>query len=406
MAEGMPEQRTTPLLEGPVPSAEELVALAREMRPRLVERSADCERERRIPQETLDELHEAGFFRYYLPASQGGRGGELAGLLDIAAELARGCPSTAWVYTIISEVTALAGVALPPAGIEEIYGSSPRPTACAVNSPGGTARRVEGGYRVTGSWGFASGCQHSDWFGGFVQVSDDADEPEQIMVFVRLAEATIKDTWHVAGLRGTGSHTVVVDDVFVPEHRTFGLRERAQREARFVPDAEVVDRIPAAPFFSLGLMGTLLGIGQEVLELVTANAHKRGVTYFDFEKQTDSSVVLEAIGEAAMQIDTALLHVRRGVHELDETTRFRTLDYVTRARCRADAGHACENLRRAVDSLMSVAGASAFAESNRLQRLWRDLTVGSRHGYLGTRLLYETYGRAFAGVPANITQLV
>jgi alkylation response protein AidB-like acyl-CoA dehydrogenase len=377
------------------------------MRPRLAERAVDCERERRIPQETIDELHDAGFFRYYLPSRWGGAGGSLTGLIDIGAELARGCPSTAWVFTIVSEVTGVAGTLLPPEGVEAIYGSSRRPAVCGVHAMNGTARRVDGGYVISGTWGFASGCRHAGWFaGGTAVVADSGETVDQVLAFLPMSDLMIKDTWHVAGMRGTGSHTVVAEDVFVPAHLAWSIPERLRRETRFVPGAEVIDRIPLAPFFSIGLMGPLLGIAQEILEVVGTQAHKRGVSYFDFERQTDSASLLAAIGEAAIRVDTAWLHVHRAAAELEETTRSRTLDYATRARCRADAGHACENLRQAADSLLSIAGSSAFAESNRLQALWRDLNVASRHGFLNTRLLYEAYGRAHAGVEPNITEFI
>jgi Acyl-CoA dehydrogenase, C-terminal domain len=122
----------------------------------------------------------------------------------------------------------------------------------------------------------------------------------------------------------------------------------------------------------------LLGAAEGILEKVSANAHKRGITYFDFDKQTDSAVVLERVGEAAVRIDSAWLLLERAAYELEELTRTGPLESDRRAWSRVAAGQAADELRIAADSLMSIAGASSFAESSVLQQYWRDLMVGSR----------------------------
>jgi alkylation response protein AidB-like acyl-CoA dehydrogenase len=114
-------------------------------------------------------------------------------------------------------------------------------------------------------------------------------------------------------------------------------------------------------------------------------------------------VVLEQIGEAAMRIDTAWLHTRRAAKVVEDATMTGPLDAKTGARCRADAGYAMAQVRQAVDTLMNVAGTSAFAESNPLQRIWRDVNVASRHGYLASKPNLELYGRAYCGVEPSIS---
>ncbi len=385
---------------------ERLVAAAREMRPRLLERAPEAERQRRLPQATIDELHDSGLVKYFTPARWGGFGGDVRGQLAISTELAKGCPSTAWVYTLLCYTTAFAGSFLGEEGAGAVY-SSERPTVCGVAAATGQAVPVDGGYRVTGSWGFTSGCLHAEWIMVNAEVVNDVGEAvDQVVLFMPMSQLTIKDTWYVVGMRGTGSNTVVADDLFVPSSMSMLLRERIAAEANHRPDVEAVDRIPFALLFSVGLMGPTLGMAATLLELVSANAHKRGISYFNFDKQTDSAVTIETIGEAAMQIDTASLHVQRAATVLDVDTRHGQLSLPVRARCRADSGHASENLRQAVGTLMSIAGASAFAESSRLQSLWRDINVASRHAFVNTKPLYETYGRALLGVEPNITNFL
>ncbi|MEU6147523.1 acyl-CoA dehydrogenase family protein [Streptomyces sp. NPDC047081] len=386
----------------------ELLEAAREMRPRLAERAPWVEQNRRIPEDTLEELHSAGFFRYWIPRRWGGSGGPLIGQLRIAAELAKGCPSTAWVWTLIGDVTAFAATFLTPEGTDAIYSSSDRPMAAGVLTPSGTARKVDGGYRVSGAWGFASGSLHADWIMGGLVVVDDNDEPvNQGIGFMPVSDGEIKDTWQVVGMRGTGSNTFVVQDVFVPDKLVRMASEmQATAKALSEDEKDPIDRMPFAPLFSVGLCGPLLGAAQAILEKVSANAHKRGITYFDFEKQTDSAVVLERLGEAAVRIDSAWLLVERAAYELEEVTRGGELSFERRAWCRVAAGQAVDEVRIAVDSLMSIAGASSFAESSVLQQYWRDVMVGSRHAFLSTRPLYEVYGRAYCQVEPNITPYI
>ncbi|MFF0501944.1 acyl-CoA dehydrogenase family protein [Nocardia aobensis] len=385
---------------------DELLEVARDMKPRLVKRAAQTESERRIPQETIDELTDAGFFKYMVPKRFEGFGGGCIGQVALAAELARGCPSTAWVYTLVGDITAFVGAYLEPDGAQSIYGSAAPALSCGVTAPHGTATQVAGGYRVSGSWGFASGCLHSSWFMGGTNVVDDLGNPvTYAQMFMPMESLSIQDTWHVVGMRGTGSNTVVAQDVFVPSQHVVSVSGRLAREAEFHPGDEPVDRIPFAPFFSIGLMGPTLGAATELQDLVSSRVDRPGPSYFDFATQADAAVLVAELGETAMLIDTAKLHVRRGAGELEISTADHVLDRVTRARCRADAAHAAENLRRAADKLMSVSGGGAFASASRLQQYWRDINVGTRHAFLNTRPLYEAYAREVCGLP-NTTQFI
>ncbi|MGQ4597938.1 acyl-CoA dehydrogenase family protein [Nocardia sp. R6R-6] len=387
---------------------EGLIKAARDLRPKLTERALLAERDRRLPQETIDDLHESGLLRGVRPRRVGGYGISCEAQIEIAAELAKGCGSTAWVFTLLGGVSAFPSVLIGEEGQAEVYEvAGDRTLVCGVITPGGTATPCEGGYVVSGEWGFASGCLHADVMAATVMVLDADGQPtEPATAFFPLSEASIKDTWHVAGMRGTGSNTVIAKDVFVPAQRLGLMSTRFATEQELRPEAEPIERWPLAPFLSLGLIGPSLGAAEAVLELVSGGVHKRGVTYFDFERQADSAVVLERIGEASMRIESAWLHVRRAARELDELTKVEVLDFKTRARIRADAAIAGIDMRSAVDALVSVAGASGFAEANPIQRHWRDLNAGSRHAFSNTNAVLEMYGRAFCGVEPNITSWI
>lgn len=388
------------------PGREELIKAARDLRPILAERAMEAERSRRISNETFSALVEKGFLNFLVPRKWGGHGGDVSSRIEIAAELAKGCASTAWVFSIVGGITAMAGAYLTAEGQRAIFESGEAPLACGVNSFTGTAKSVDGGYVVSGSWGFASGCLHSNWFlGGTLVVDEKGKMLDSGFFLTPMSTVAIKDTWHVAGMCGTGSNTVVASEVFIPKHLFITLAERHEQEANPKPEATLMERMPFSSWFSVGLVATCLGTTEAAYELVSTNVHTRGVSYFEFPKQTDSAALIEGLGEARLMIDTAWLHMRRGAETLNKAADG-PLHYNERARCRADAGHAVENLRKAMDMLLNIGGASSFADSNPLQRYWRDLSVASRHAFLNSRGLYEAYGRAELGLQPNITRYI
>jgi 3-hydroxy-9,10-secoandrosta-1,3,5(10)-triene-9,17-dione monooxygenase len=374
-------------------NGERFVKVAADLRPTLVERAAQCEDERRLPSETVADLLEAGLFHLRVPVEHGGHGCDIRTSVRVAAEVAKGCASTAWVMNLLNLGTGVAAGMLPPEGVAELFGSEELPMICGVHSLTGTATPAEGGYVVEGSWGFASGSLHSSWAMLGVRVLDAKGvQASTGLAWVPIAELTIKDTWHVAGMKGTGSNTLVVDHVFVPEYRIMLSPDEFARQ---------LQHSPLAPAFAVFLLGPLLGATESILQGVLANGGRGGGHYFKWQRQSDSPVFLEAIGEAAMLIETAWLHTDRAVATLDNEALAGPMDYPTAARGQGDAACAVAALRRAASLLINVAGASAYAESSPLQRAWRDLEVGAHHAGLNIALSFELYGRVLAGEPSN-----
>jgi alkylation response protein AidB-like acyl-CoA dehydrogenase len=369
------------------------------MRGALRDRARQCETDRRISDDTIEELAQSGLFRVTMPRRCGGHGADLMTHVRVSAELGKACPSTAWVQSILASVNTAACTQLGDRAVEEIFGANPDARVCGVNTPGGTARRADGGYRVTATWPFASGCGHAQWA---LCAATETDETGSVVgplaVVMPLDDLAVKDVWHVAGMSGTGSNTLVADEVFVPEHRAVGVSTPLPAHDR---EAEPVDHWPFVPLFAIGLVGPLLGAAEGMLEHVIAASGSRRVSYFTYRKQTDSHVLLEQIGEAALLIDSAWLHVQRAAKTIDEPWADPQRDGMWQSRGQADAAFAVGRLREAADILMSISGASAFAASSDLQRLWRDLNTGSRHGFLNTAMSQELYGRALCGAASN-----
>lgn len=382
----------------------DLVERAAGLRSLLESNAAACERERRIVDENLAALEEARLLDVMLPKRLGGLGATMATQLAVAAELANGCASTSWVQTLLTATTW--GVTLLcPEGQETVTGGDEPARVCGVITPTGKAVRVDGGYRVTGRWGFASGCLHANWATGGIFVHDgDGGQVDQGVAYMPIGELRIEDTWHVAGMRGTGSNTLVADDLFVPEH-VVATSANVLGVGRDPNGLEPSDRWPLFSVLALVLTGPMLGMGEAALASVSHGAYKRGISYTTYERQTDSAVLLRDVAEASLHVETARLHVFACAAEVDAAGAGADMDFLARARLRGACGYVTHVLRTAMDALVSVAGASSFAESNAMQRHWRDLNVASRHAFLATSPSYELYGRAMFGVE-NVTLLI
>lgn len=207
---------------GTVPTHEELVARARAMVPALKERARQCVAERDVPAETIAEMQEAGFFRILQPKRWGGYEMNPNVFYDVQKTLAEGCMSTGWMYGVVGchpyELALFHNEAQ-----EEVWGEDTSILASSSYQPVGKVTRVEGGFRLSGRWGFSTGSTHCQWviLGAMVPPAEAGGPPDMRAFLLPRSDYTIdREAWRVFGLQGTGSHDIIVEDVFVPEHRT------------------------------------------------------------------------------------------------------------------------------------------------------------------------------------------
>lgn len=384
--------------------ASDPVGTARTLVPLLARLAETAERERRASAEAIQALRDAGLTKMMFARRAGGPGHKLITHVETVAALARGCPGTAWAFGLLSGVTGSAS-AMPPVIRDRVLRTGDE-LVVSVAAQIGTARPVDGGFVVDGSWGYASGCLHADWALNGVRILDaDGQQVDAGFAFLPLAgpDVSIHDTWFTAGLCASGSNTVVARNAFVPTPLV--LRFSALRGSRPQADMEPRDRWPVEPLFPLGVLSPMLGAAEAMLEIVGTHLPQRPTIGWKYTNQADSQTFVGQFGEAALEIDSAWLHVRRAVGMIDETAQTRLLSGHEKARIQADCGYAMRQLRRAGERLMEIAGPGAFASSSPLQRLWRDLSVGSRHTALNTMLSSELYGRALLGQPSNLALL-
>lgn len=382
---------------------QDLVGRARSVFPILRQNAEKSDVERRVADESIAALDEAQLFATIVPRRWGGQGASMETLIRVCEEVSKACPSTGWVHYIAS-VGAWIGSLMPDQAQREIFANGPI-RQCGVAMPGGKAQRVDGGYRVTGRWPYASGSLHAQWASVTVALNEAAQGWfEFASIWVPIDKVRIEDTWQVAGMRGTGSNTLVLDDVFVPEHMVMPPDVKGLDAPRRELSGEPSDRWTFRSFIVASSCGAFIGIAQGMLDEIIQGAGKRRIAYTTYARQDESSVFQRDVGECALKIDAARTLALKAAREIDQAAlEGRTIELNNRARIRAETSFVAQLCREAAETIMSLGGASAFANSNMLQRHWRDISVIARHGFIVLNPALELYGRNLLGVEPNIS---
>jgi alkylation response protein AidB-like acyl-CoA dehydrogenase len=382
-----------------------LVDSAVALQPLLREHAGTGDADRRQADAVIAGLTEAGLFRLFTPSRFGGFETDLRTVLEVTEALGEADGSAAWLVSVASVAAWMTGFASVQAQ-QDIFGPDPDARIAGGSAPA-PARRVSGGLRVSGRWAYASGSHHATWASLGAMVSDDAGNPvDAVLCLAPAADLQLEDTWRTVGMRGTGSNTWIADDVFVPEHRIISMGALAAGELTPETD-EVMYRMPFVPLATLPLLGPLLGLGRAALALTVHDAPRKAMHHTFFARQSDSVGVQVQIAQAALMLDTARLHAHHCADELDGTAaRGEQTDYATRARVRATAGYAAQQVLDAINILINVHGAASFAESNRLQQYWRDAKTAARHAGLNAAVGYEILGKDLLGIDEPISPMV
>ena len=390
-----------------VPTTAELVARVRELTPLMKRNAAAGEKDRRVAEESIQALTEAGLFKVATPKRYGGYETSMRTMLDVSAAVAEADGGTAWVVTLSNVMAWVVGL-FPERAQDEVFGADPDAKVCGVLTPTAQTRRVDGGWRVTGKWFYNSGSLHATWAGLGIPITDETGTVvDQGMALMPRSELTLEDTWFVAGMRSSGSNCMVADDVFVPDHRVLRIPPAIGGDYPTERKEEAFYRSALVPVLSLVLVGPQLGMGKAALELVVEKAAKKPISYTFFTAQKDSVGFQLQVAEAARLIDTAQLIAYRAAADIDEAAaRGVYPDYLVRARVRSDTGYIADCITRAIEILLSAHGAGSFAEVNPLQRIWRDSATAARHAIVAPQVSYEIYGKALLGADEPITPLV
>jgi alkylation response protein AidB-like acyl-CoA dehydrogenase len=393
-----------------IPDKAELVARAHELVPLLAEHAAEAEETGRISPAVIGAIRDAELFRLTVPVRHGGFQLPWRTVVEVCSVLSQGCGSAGWVTGYANTAKWIASLWSTEAQ-DDVFAVGPDAIHAGSSKPTTDVEVVDGGYVVSGTWPSLSGVPYSSWVGIFLLVpgTDGQDHPMMKEALVPTNDVRIVDTWNVPGLKASGSESVVVDRVFVPEHRTIDMALLQSNDFNLYPTPykdEALYRAATHPVLSLAISLAPLGLAQGALDLVVEHSSKRPLTGTTYAYQRDSTSFQNEISDAAMALDTARLHVYRAAEDLDRfAAAGEVMDYITRARVRADTGWAVKHSCECIDRLLTAVGAGGFSLSNPLQRMWRDANVAARHGAANYMLNRETYGKALLGLPVDFNRL-
>jgi alkylation response protein AidB-like acyl-CoA dehydrogenase len=380
-------------------SSRELIERAAALVPMLRDRAEQAERARRIAPETFDALAEAGIFKMTAPVRYGGYEASFETQCDVLAEIARGCPSTSWVATILSAISWLAGV-FPDEAQDEIFADGD-PRISGVFSPTGTGVRTDGGLVVTGRWGFNTGGHGSRWTVVNVVVPTDDGIGVPTCAIVRSRELRRLDDWYASGMAATGSDTIVAEHVFVPAHRTMPLPQMLEAiyPARHNASNPYFN-YPLAPVLTVNAGGTAVGAARGALEAFHERLPGRGITYTNYTSKAEATVTHLQVGEATLKLDSADAHMRLACRMLDDDPGV-PMTMQARVKSRAHISYSTGLAREAIDTLFYASGASAIQSSVPIQRFQRDIQALANHAIMHPQTAIELYGRVLCGLQPN-----
>ena len=378
-----------PAAPDPGLTADDVLAAAERLVPVLRERAAETDRERRIAPETFRLLQEAGLFHVLKPKEYGGLELDEHVHARIAMTLARGCASTAWVFSILSSDN-IAIVAYPQQTQDEIWGANSYATLAGATNLNRKARaeRVSGGYRLTGRWGFCSGSDFSEWLIFNAPAGEDGDGH---MFLVPRADTVTIDDWFPTGLRGTGSRTMAVDDVFVPDHRVQATRdtvdkikERRQLHPTFDTMYAPWPSPGKFPFAAVGV-GAALGAVEHFAATVGSSTRVAGALGGSVAL-ADQEYVATEFAEAAGEAEMARLMVEAGSSAASELARrHETPTAQQLSRGLRDNALVTRVALRSVSRVYSLVGSKAGFPDHPVSRAKRDVEMVSHHVTLNWR---------------------
>lgn len=401
---------------GMAPTHADLVERARAFTPDLLVRAEATEQARRVSDTTVQAFTDAGLFRILQPKTRGGYEFDMRALIDVTFELSRGCTSSGWVYAIGASHTYLLSL-FPKQVQDEVWGDRRDVFVAGSYAPGCLAERVPGGYRISGSWPFASGVDNASWVlvGALLPGETPGAPPTAAappaaamppapgFLLLPKGDATIEDDWFTTGLCGTGSKSIVLKNYVVPEHRRLPFRDLLAGNS---PGATVhpapLYRMPFISTTPVGLISTALGAVQGAIDefLGTINARStRGAALGAGAGVAHFAGVQSRFAEATASLDAAKMLLYRSVDEALAVVAGGTpVDVAMRIRNRRDHAFAMRLAEQAIDALDAASGGRGLYKRNVIQRAWRDVHAVGKHVSFNWDAVSTMYGQHAFGL--------
>ncbi len=363
----------------------DLTARVKNVAEELKSRVTQTEEMRRVPEENLARLSEEGLLGVLQSRRNGGHELSMRAHLDVVSAVAEGCSASAWVLGVMQVHSWLLSH-FPTATQDDVYKDDPNAMVSAVLTPKGKAvRQSDGTHVLNGFWPFGSGCQLSNWLLLGAEVVDENDEHLDLADFlIPTSEVGIKDDWYVAGLQGTGSCSLAVENLQIPAHRYLSLIGLLNRNMPGLASGELgwIHRGEALPLLALALCGGVIGFGRMAIKQFRTNIEDKKVAYTE-HTQTEWSSTHITYATAASTIDARELLLYRAADEIDRLARNNeAMTIEMRGRMRMDCSHGTRMILEGANKLFLSSGGSGLSLSNPMQQIARDLHAINMHGLL------------------------
>ncbi len=380
-----------------------LLERARGMVPALKARAEAATAARALPEQTIREMHEAGFWRVLQPRRYGGYELHPSVFFDIQMILAEGCMSTAWVYGVMG-VHPFQLALFDARAQDAVWKADPSTLVSSSYQPVGKVERVEDGFELSGRWGFSSGCDHADWvlLGSLVMPETPGDAVDMRTFLVPRHDYTIVRDWNVFGLQATGSHGIILDKAFVPEYRTHRAVDGflGTNPGNAVNDAPLY-RIPWAQIFVRAVSTAAIGAAQGALDAYLAVVSKRVSTNTGRATRVDP-LALNAAARSQSTILELKTVLHRNMEELMHHVHAgREIPMVDRVRYRFESSQVVQRCAALVDGLMPLLGGRAIYMDSPLVKYWLDINAARAHIANDPNLVATSLGAMYVGEGAQ-----
>ncbi len=388
-----------------IPTRAEVVRRASEIIPTLQAQANWNEQHRRLHEESLEALQQAGIFRLRTPQRYGGYECDTRTLVEALATLGEGDGSTAWVAWVLASNTWLIGL-FPDAVQDEVF-TTPDTRVSGTLSPTGKLESRDGGFVLNGEWHFHSGSLHSQWSLLAAMSTTPEGTPAPVAVLVPTAKLEVLDDWDTAGLRGTGSVSSVAREVFVPAEHVLSVIALMQGQSASRLNADVpIYRTPMIPTIAAAASATPLGLARAAMTNFFQRLPERGIAYTTYTRQADAPITHLQVAEAAMKIDEAEFHSSRAAGLVDaKSVSGEGWTLEERVRVRMDAAMTAELAKEAIDILNMASGGSSIYSKVPIQRIERDIQAANLQGMIQPTTNLELYGRIRCGLEPNTVNI-
>jgi alkylation response protein AidB-like acyl-CoA dehydrogenase len=383
-------------------SREELVSRARGLIPLVRDMADEAERRRMVPPEVMAALKDADTFRILQPERFGGFEYDFGMVIRIACEIGQGCASTAWVCGLaIMHQWLVAN--FPIEAQEEVWDENPGAITFGSYSPIAAAEPTDGGWRINGSWAFASGCDHGQWALLGVRFPPDKDDGKPVagLTLVPAKDYGFDDDWNTSGLAATGSKRITCDDVFVPAHRRLDIEDAKSGDS---PGYRALGKpLYSIPMFSgipTAISGPALGALQGAIDdFVEQTRVRKTLAMAAAKPMADFPSVQSRLGEAVAALDAAKLVILRDLEETHaQVDSGGKVGLDMRLRNRMTHSYVIKLAVEAINGLYSVSGIGGINTDNRIGRAWRDINAISHHISLNWDAGSSRFGKYLLGL--------